>query len=269
MSYRLENLFAGYRARPVLRNLSGEIKPGRITALLGPNGSGKSTLLGCLAGLLPHEGNLFLRDLPEKKETGQAAPPPSEHRVRKLSRRELGLRIGFVPQDPLLRYPFAVYEVILLGRLPHVRSLAGYAEEDRRMAASAASRLGLGDLLSRSVAELSGGERQRVAVAQILAQNPQVLLLDEPSSSLDPRHGAELFALLRETALEGRTVVASVHDVNLAARWCDDVWVLLDGELLAAGSVTAVLREDLLRKAYGVSFARYAGEDGVVWHPRL
>lgn len=269
MSYRLENLSVGYRARPVLQNLSGEIRHGRITALLGPNGSGKSTLLGCLAGLLPHEGDLFLRDLPGKKETGHVISPPSEHRLRKLSRRELGLRIGFVPQDPLLRSPFAVYEVILLGRLPHVRSLAGYTEEDRRMAAAAALRLGLGDLFSRSVVELSGGERQRVAVAQLLAQDPQVLLLDEPSSSLDPRHGAELFALLREAAREERTIVVSVHDVNLAARWCDDVWILSEGTLLAAGSVTAVLREDLLQKAYGVSFAHYTGEDGVVWHPRI
>lgn len=177
----VRDLSAGYGGKTVLRGISGDFPPGALTFLLGPNGSGKSTLLRALGGALPHGGTVTLcgRD------------------GASLSSRERGRLVGVVTQSPSLNFPFTVEEVIAMGRLPHRKLLGSPDVRGREAVRRAAEAMELEDLLDRPLTTLSGGERQRTMIAQAIAQEPEVFLLDEPSSALDPRHTLALFRFLR------------------------------------------------------------------------
>jgi len=250
LSFSLDNVCSGYGKHMVLDHISGVIRSGKMTVFIGPNGSGKTTMLKTMAGVLPFDGRISLMDR-------DLAGYPSAER---------GRIIGFAGQTPVMNSPFSVFEVVLMGRLPYINTLRGYSGTDRRKALAAASAMRLEDMLQRSVSALSGGEKQRVALAQVLAQDTEVLLLDEPSSALDPNHTLDLFSTLRDLAAAGRSVVLSVHDINLAARFADDLWVLKNGKLLARGAVDEILGPDLLFDTYDVPFTCYRGEENNVWH---
>jgi len=249
----VRDLSAGYGGRTVLRGISGDFLPGALTFLLGPNGSGKSTLLRALGGALPHGGTVTLcgRD------------------GASLSSRERGRLVGVVTQSPSLNFPFTVEEVIAMGRLPHRTFLGSPDVRGREAVRRAAEAMELVDLLDRPLTTLSGGERQRAMIAQAIAQEPEIFLLDEPSSALDPKHTLGLFRFLRQAAAEGKTVAAAVHDINLAAEFGDCVWILGENGLAASGRVKDVLTGEVLSSVYGVSFAplwRGAGEgERVLW----
>lgn len=247
--FRASGLTAGYGGRSVLRGIDAEIPTGALTTLIGPNGSGKSTLLRALAGLQPYGGGLTLMD----------------REARSISRRNFGRLVGVVPQNFRPSYPFSVWEVIGMGRLPHQGPLARMGAEDEERILAAARRAGVEDLLSRSVTALSGGEAQRVLLACVLAQDPPVLLLDEPTSALDPNQAARVFDLLRELAREGRTVVAVVHDVNASLAFSDGYLALRGGRLTSQGPIGA-LDGGVLRELYGATFLPYQSERGdVMW----
>jgi iron complex transport system ATP-binding protein len=249
----VRDLSAGYGGKTVLRGISGDFPQGALTFLLGPNGSGKSTLLRALGGALPHGGTVTLcgRD-------GSS-----------LSSRERGRLVGVVTQSPSLNFPFTVEEVIAMGRLPHRTFFGSPDVRGREAVRRAAEAMELEDLLDRPLTTLSGGERQRTMIAQAIAQEPEVFLLDEPSSALDPRHTLALFRFLRQAAAEGKTVAAAVHDINLAAEFGDCVWLLGGDGLAASGRVKDVLTGEVLSSVYGVSFAplgRGGGEgERVLW----
>ena len=245
LGFRVEGLSSGYRGRPVLKDISAEIPAGALTVLIGPNGSGKSTLLRALAGLQPYAGSLAL--------TG----PKGAREVRGISRREFGRLAGVVPQGFHPAYPFSVWEVIGMGRLPHGSFLRGRpTPEDDEEILAAARRVGVEALLPRPVTALSGGEAQRVLLACVLAQNPPVFLLDEPTSALDPNQAARVFALLRELAEEGRTVVTVVHDINASLVFADGCLALREGRLLFQGPIDD-LNGDVLQALYGTPFLPY------------
>ena len=252
--FRLRGLTSGYGARTILKGIDADIPAGVLTSLIGPNGSGKSTLLRALAGLQPYGGTLNL--------TGGEG----EREVRRISRREFALLAGVVPQGFHPAYPFSVWEVIGMGRLPYRGLLGGRAtEEDDARIVAAARRVGVEELLPRPITALSGGEAQRVLLACVLAQDPPVFLLDEPTSALDPNQATRVFALLRELAEEGRTVVAVVHDINASLAFSGHYLALREGTLLSQGPMDE-LNGDVLQALYGTPFLPYRSERGdVMW----
>lgn len=241
-----KNLSAGYGSRTVLKDISGEFLAGAVTFVLGPNGSGKSTLLRALGGGIPFKG---------AARVGGAD-------VASLSPMRRGRMIGVVTQSPSLNFPFTVEDVIAMGRLPHRRFLQRTGGRDSETVREAAAEMELEDLLTRRLSSLSGGERQRTVIAQTIAQEPDIFLLDEPSSALDPRHTLRLFRFLQRIAGEGKTVAAAVHDINLAAEFGDFVWMLKDGRLVAAGTVEETLTGETLSSVYDVPFSPLRGDFG-------
>ncbi len=228
--------------RPVLRGIDLSVAPGEFRVVIGPNGAGKTTLLKILAGLLaPVAGTV--------RVGGQD--------LAAMSRREAARRIAWVPQTLEMTFPFTVRDFALLSRYPHHAPLSGPSAADRAAVDGALERLGMTDLGDRPLPALSGGERQRALLAAALAQDGTVLLADEPSAALDPRHALEIYEILdRVRQAEDRAVVAVTHDLVLAGRFADRVTLVAGGTVEADGSREEVLREDVLERVYGVPWQR-------------
>jgi iron complex transport system ATP-binding protein len=248
---RLSSVAAGYGSgagRLVLRDVDLQLVAGEQVALLGANGSGKSTLLRVLSGLLrPIEGAVELFGRP----------------IGSWDRGELARQVTVLPQGMELPSGFRVSEVVALGRIPHARSWFANSADDEEAVARALADAGAEDLADRPVDELSGGERQRVLVALALAQEPRLLLLDEPTAHLDVAHQLALIQLLeRLREARGLTVLAVLHDLNLAAHFADRALVLDGGHLVSASAGLGGLDLNLLRNAFGVSIAEAVTADG-------
>jgi len=226
----------GYRGRAVFDGLSLSIAHGEMTALIGPNGSGKTTLLKLLSGVL--------------------RPAAGEVRVegRPLARLSSGARarlIGVVPQETSLVFDFTVMETVLMGRTAYLGLLGVEGREDLAAASAAMRRTGTLPFAGRLLSQLSGGERQLVLIARALAQQPRILLLDEPTVFLDIRHRLEIHDLLsRLNAEEGLTILTASHDINLAARYCRRIVLLKEGRVRADGPPADVFRADVLSEIY-------------------
>jgi iron complex transport system ATP-binding protein len=226
----------GYGGQPVIRGVDLDIARGELVALCGPNGSGKSTLLGALAGLQPVSQG-------EIRVAGSA--------LGRLSRRELARRVAHLPQQPIAPEGLTVREVVALARYPHRRALGGLQVSDKRAVTEALERAEVAELANRPVEQLSGGERQRVWIALTLAQEADILLLDEPTTFLDPQHQVGVLRRMRRLARElDLTVVWVLHDLNQAAGYSDRMILLKDGGIAAAGVPEAVLTEDTVRRVF-------------------
>lgn len=256
MSLRLDGAGIRIDGRWLVRDVSLEILPGRVTALVGPNGSGKSTVLRLLAGLWrPTEGRATIG--------GQAFDG--------LTRRELARRITFVPQDTRVDFAFTVRDIVAMGRHPHLGRFESPTRVDTAAIKAAIERADVVHLADRLVNELSGGERQRVLIARSLATQADVILLDEPTSSLDVDHTLDTLALLRELAGEGKAVALALHDLNAVVRWADHAGLLDEGGLQAFGPVHEVLREELVEAVFSVQVERLHSARGgktLVFHRR-
>lgn len=235
---------AGYRRtdgsrREVLRGVDLALHAGELMALIGPNGSGKTTLLRCLAGTLPPWGGmvaLFGRPLAE------------------WSRAAVARRLAVLPQALALPEGFRVAELVAMGRTPHARRPFGAGASDADAIERAMADADALDLAERQAGELSGGEQQRVLVAMALAQEPEILLLDEPTLHLDVAHQATLLGTIeRLRRIRGLAVLAVLHDLNLAAAFTPRVALLAGGRIVADGSPVAVLRPDLVRDHFGLA----------------
>lgn len=238
--------------RPIVKGVDLQVLPGELVGLVGPNGAGKSTLVRLLAGLLrPSRGNVFLEGRP----------------VDRISRRERSRIIGYVPQDTRIDFPLSVEQVVLLGRHAHRSGLVVDSARDYALAAAALERVGLLHLRDRAVSSLSGGERQLVMLARAICGEPRLLLLDEPVSALDLRHQLHALAITRDVIAEGAGGIAVLHDLNLAARFCDRILVMQAGQVQADGEPSAVLAPPLLRDAYGVGVA--VRPDDLVQRPSI
>jgi iron complex transport system ATP-binding protein len=232
----LHDVSFGYGTEAVIRGASFAVAEREFVGIIGPNGSGKSTLLRLMSGYLrPWSGAVRVGGRP----------------VESYARRELAQLIGVVPQDTAMTFPFSVTEMVLFGRTPHGGGFGFERGRDLAAARQAMERTDTTALARRAVTELSGGERQRVILARALAQEPAILLLDEPAAFLDIRHEVEMYDLLRDLQQEGMTVVSVLHDLNIAALYCDRLLLLNEGCVAKMGSPAEVITYDALTSVYG------------------
>lgn len=236
MSLEVEDLVAGYRDSVVLRGITTRFAEGELVAVIGPNGSGKTTLLRCLAGLLKPIKGVVRYDGRD---------------ISRMPHRDRSKIVGYLPQTTPLIFPITVQELVLLGRIPHFNVVP--RKTDRDIAVSVLKELDLLDKAERRIDELSGGERQRAYLARLLAQDPKILVLDEPESSLDLRYQIELLEKIRDITKRRRKItVMSIHDLNLALKFADRIIALNSGRVVVEGNPLEVLDEKTISKIYGV-----------------
>ncbi|QDZ13758.1 ABC transporter ATP-binding protein [Humibacter ginsenosidimutans] len=231
-----ERLTLGYGDRTVVDDLTLAIPAGRVTAIIGANGCGKSTLLRAMARILtPKAGHVIL----DGKSLQQRAT------------KEIARTLGLLPQSPVAPEGIAVADLVGRGRNPHQRLLARWSERDYEAVAEALAVTGITDLADRAVDELSGGQRQRVWIALALAQNTDILLLDEPTTFLDVSHQIEVLDLLADLNRDrGTTIVMVLHDMNLAARYADHLVAMREGRVVAEGGPSEVMTSELIRAVF-------------------
>lgn len=237
MILRTENLTVRYGTQTVLNNLTLTIPTGKITALLGPNGCGKSTLLNCFSRLLaPQSGKVLLAD----------------RSLDGFSSRQLARRLALLPQHHLTPEGITVRELVSYGRSPWLSLWGRLSVEDNARVKGAMSQTQTHHLAERRLTELSGGQRQRAFLAMVLAQDTPVVLLDEPTTYLDINHQVELMHLMHQLQTQGKTVVAVLHDLNQASRYCDHLVMLANGRVMAQGVPDEVMKPKLLNTVFSV-----------------
>lgn len=233
-----------YRKKPVFSAISFDAAEGEVLGLVGPNGSGKTTMIKCIDGILHPEGDVrvFGED------------------IASMSRMDIARKIAYVPQSFPEGLSSVVFETIMMGRRPYLNWKTG--PEDEEKVYHAMKMLGVEEFAFRKVKELSGGERQRVMIARAIVQETPVVLMDEPTSSLDVRHQMEVMEVARNLAVKQNiTVLMSLHDLNLAARYCDRIVMFKEGVMSGFGTPDEVLKEDVIRQVYGVEARVYHDAD--------
>lgn len=241
------DLCARYGKEPVLKHVSFEAEGGSLIGLIGPNGAGKTTLIKALANLLaPTSGSILI--------DGKAVPA--------WNREALARRVGYLSQNRTVHWPVTVERLVSLGRLPHRGPWDGLTASDQAAIQQAMDLTDVRTLGPRTVTTLSGGELARVLLARVLSGDPQVILADEPASGLDPGHRLQVMESLRSMARGGRLVVAVLHDLTLASRFCDRLLLLQEGCVAADDVPSAVLTPERLERVYGVR-AVTVEQDGV------
>jgi iron complex transport system ATP-binding protein len=237
MKITVQDLTFSYRSTPTLNKVSIQLCDSEVLGMVGPNGSGKTTLLKCINKILePKQGKILLGD----------------QSISKMSRLDVAKQLGYVPQSTLGNNEVTtVFEMVLIGRRPHITWQSSPKDEEKVW--EALKKLNVEHLAMRNFYELSGGEQQRVLVARSLAQEAKVLLLDEPTSNLDIRHQLEVMDLTRKLVVNQKlSAVIAIHDLNLAARYCDKIVMMKEGAVFAAGEAKAVLTTENIGAAYGV-----------------
>lgn len=247
MRITADDISVSRQGRRVLSDLTCEIEPGRCLAVVGPNGAGKTTLLQTLLGLIPADrGRITIDGI----------------LLEKLSRREIAKRIAYLPQQYEGFLGFRVRDLVTTGRYAHLHALAPPGPEDHRIVEAALAECGVAELADRVVETLSGGERQKVFLAAAVAQEAPCLLLDEPAASLDPKHQAELVALIRRLIHAGKTVVIVCHDLNLPTMLDARILGLKDGRVLLDGPVRELRQVENLKTLFETDFAILHSPDG-------
>ncbi|MFB6903738.1 ABC transporter ATP-binding protein [Streptomyces bacillaris] len=230
----------GYGGRAVIDGLDVEIPPGVVTTIIGPNGCGKSTLLRTLTRLLrPTDGTVVL----------------DGEDIAKLRTRDVAKKLGLLPQAPVAPEGLTVGDLVARGRHPHQSWLRQWSSDDAGVVERALTMTGVADLADRPVDSLSGGQRQRVWISMTLAQGTDLLLLDEPTTYLDLAHAIDVLDLVDDLHESGCTVVMVLHDLNLAARYSDNLIVMRSGRILAQGHPRDVITAELLHEAFGLQAA--------------
>jgi iron complex transport system ATP-binding protein len=233
----IQDIVVHYGSVPALEGVSFEVRAGDLVGVIGPNGAGKSTLLKAIARVLrPQRGCVLLDDAD----------------VFERDTREVARSMAVVPQSTPISFDFTALEVVLMGRSPHLGRFQTESERDLTVARRAMERTDCAYLAHRPITQVSGGEKQRVIIAKALAQEPSILLLDEPTMALDINHQVEILSLVRDlNRTEGVTVLAVLHDLNLASQYCDYLVALRGGELFRIGTPDEVITPESIRALYG------------------
>jgi iron complex transport system ATP-binding protein len=247
----VDGLAARLGGRDVLRGVALTVNPGEFVGLLGPNGAGKSTLMRAALGLIPASGARSLGGDP----VGRLAPV------------ERARRAAWLPQEREIGWPVSVATLVGLGRAPWRPAFAPETAGDRAAVSAAMARMDVARFADRPATALSGGERARALIARALAQETPLIVADEPAAGLDPAHQIDLMGCFAGLAREGRGALASLHDLGLAARWCDRLVLLCEGRVAADGPPRAVLTPELLAQVYGVRALIDWGAEGPVVQP--
>ena len=237
-AFQVRDLTCSYGKKTVLEDLSLNLESGLFYGLVGPNGSGKTTLLNHLLGSSrPTRGTIFFR--------GQE--------ISSYRKRQLATQLALVPQNFMINFDFTVFEIVMMGRHPYLPRFGSPGPEDITIVEEAMAAMDITDFDNRLITTLSGGEMQRVIVARALAQNTRVLILDEATSNLDIRHTIQIFKVLKENnRKKGGTIIAAIHDLNLAAAYCDQIIALHNGKIAAVGPTDEVLSQEILQEVFQV-----------------
>ncbi len=256
MTLSTTSLAFGYRDREIGRGVDLSLAGGEVLALLGPNGAGKTTLFKTMLGLLPVKAGEVLLD----------GRPLSG-----WSRRERALRIAYVPQAHAAPFPFTVRDLVLMGRAAHLSAFALPGARDRAIAEAAMDNLGITKLADTPATEISGGERQLALIARALAQEARIVVMDEPTASLDYGNQMRLLAHIRRLAADGLAIVLSTHNPDHALQAADRVALLKDGAMAALGRTRETLTADALKTLYGIDvvIGSLPGSDAFVCAPRI
>ena len=240
---RIDNVTLGYGKQIVLHNVDFRAGPGEMLGIIGPNGSGKSTLIRGLTRIItPSCGDVFI----------------DGSNLNRISPQKLAQIVGVVPQNPALPETFTAFEVVLMGRTPHLGLLRYESVRDLDIVRNAMAATRTLDLSKRRVSELSGGERQRLTIARALAQEPKILLMDEPTANLDINYQMETLELARQLSrYEELIVVVTLHDLNLAAQYCDKLILLSNGTIHCQGSPQEVINARTIKDVYGAQVCVY------------
>lgn len=238
MSLSTHNLSVGYHGKAIVKGVSLDLPEGKIIALLGPNGCGKSTLLKAIARILkPMDGKVHWKD----------------HDLHQLPSRQLAKELALLPQTQPIPEGVKVKDLVAYGRSPYTGFWGKLSKEDHRIIQGVMAQVGITELGEQFVSELSGGQRQRVWLAMTLAQDTPYLLLDEPTTYMDLSHQVELMAILRKLNLNGKTIITVLHDINQAARYCDHLIVMKDGEIITQGEPQNVLTQNMLKTVFSLN----------------
>lgn len=244
---RLNGIDFSYGFTSCLSNLSVSIESGHFYGLIGPNGSGKSTLIDLISGFLkPENGTIELNGLP----------------LHSYPRVELARLLTVVPQSFTINFDFTVYDTVMMGRYPHIPKFSAPAPIDHRTVHQALTLLSVDHLAERSIRRLSGGETQRVMIARALAQDSDFILLDEVTANLDVNHAIAIMQTMQRLVNTGKTVIAALHDLNMALAFCDRVIVLNEGQLYQIGETRQVINEQLVADIYQVASSLITAASG-------
>ena len=240
----MQNVTLGYGRKVVVKDITFQMKPGEILGLVGPNGCGKSTIIKALSRVIsPYSGRILL----------------DGKNISTISRRDLSRWLGVVPQIPLLPSTFTAFEVVLMGRNPHLGLFQYEGPKDMAIAWRAMEKTSVQHLARRRIGELSGGEIQCVVIARVLAQETEAILLDEPTANLDISHQVEILDVIKSLCQENAlTVVAALHDLNLAAEYCDRLVLINNGRIYAEGTPSEVITADNIKEVYGAGSYVYS-----------
>lgn len=238
MSLNVNDLRFSYSKKEILKGISFKAERGEVVGILGQNGCGKTTLLRCInASLIPGGGNVML----------------DEEDVKSLSKKEIAKKMAFVTQTTNITFPFTVYETVMMGRYPRIGSIDAESDNDINIVYNAMKDTGILQFADRSINELSGGERRRVLIARALTQEPEVLLLDEPTLHLDINHQFDLMELINKLAKEKKLLILIVtHDIILASRYCDKMILVENGKIYQMGKTADVASPGNFREIFEI-----------------
>jgi iron complex transport system ATP-binding protein len=232
--------------KKILDGVSACFEPRRIHGIIGPNGSGKSTLLKNICRIWePQSGTIAIHG---REYTG-------------IPRKELSTLVTLVPQNTTIGFPVSVYDIVSMGRNPHLGRFEGLSRKDREIIERALRQTNILALKDRSINELSGGEGQLAIIARAIATEAPLILLDEPTSELDIRHTLEIVEILREFREQGKTILVAIHDLNLARRFCDTITIMCRGKLFYSGTPEEAFAEDNMRQVFEVNVREYKHND--------
>ncbi|MBT7476085.1 MAG: ABC transporter ATP-binding protein [Nitrospina sp.] len=250
---KLENISFAYETLPVLKDISLSTREQDFIGLIGPNGSGKSTLLKIMGAILkPDSGSVQFK----------------ESSLPKINKKLFAQSVSWIPQDHPMVFPFKVSEIVLMGRHPYLSPLSFESEEDFEISRRAMETTMTSQFADRYFNEISGGEKQRVMIASALAQDPEMMLLDEPTAALDLKYQIQILSILKSlNARHKMTLVMAMHDLNLASSFCNRLILLDEGQIVRDGTPEQVLKKDILEQVYGIEVDLGSHDGSIRVHP--